>query len=101
MHLKVMALQEDKKNILIFGKNGQIGSNLIKIFATENRFNIYPYSSKEADFSNLNQLSFFLKNLNIKPYFIINAVAYTNVDKAEAEMELADLINHQAVKIIA
>jgi dTDP-4-dehydrorhamnose reductase len=36
----------------------------------------------------------------IRPDFILNCGAYTAVDKAESENELAD-INHKAVKLIA
>jgi dTDP-4-dehydrorhamnose reductase len=88
-------------NIVIFGKNGQVGSNLIRLFAKESNFNINAYSSKDVDFTDLSTLDNFLNNLSKKPDFIINAAAYTNVDKAEEEQELADLINHQAVAIIA
>ena len=102
------------KNILIFGKNGQVASNLIRLFAEENcgennkenNFNVQSYSSLEVDFADLVRLENFLNNLPAKPDFIINAAAYTNVDKAEdekvrGEKDLADLINHQAVAIIA
>ncbi len=94
-----------KPNIIIFGKNGQIGSNLVRIFAEENtkenNFNVRSYSSQEINFTDLSALDNFLNNLSKKPDFIINAAAYTNVDKAEEEQELADLINHQAVAVIA
>ena len=88
-------------NIVIFGKNGQISSNLIKLFQLENGFNVRVYSSNEADFSDLSSLEKFLNQLSPIADFIINAAAYTNVDKAEEEQELADLINHQAVAVIA
>ena len=95
-----MERQEDK-NIIVFGKNGQIGSNLTKLFAKEDDFDVKSYTSKEVDFTDLSTLNNFLNNLSPKPDFIINAAAYTDVDKAEDEQELADLINHQAVAIIA
>src|SRR5690554_7926334 len=51
---------------------------------------------EEMDLSNSEQI---LKVLNDqKPGIIINAGAYTAVDKAETEQELCDLINHKAVK---
>jgi dTDP-4-dehydrorhamnose reductase len=90
-----------KTNIIIFGRNGQVASNLIRLFAKENDFNVKSYSSCEVDFTNLSTLDNFLNNLSPKPDFIINAAAYTNVDKAEEEQELADLINNQAVAVIA
>ncbi len=89
-----------KTKIIIFGKNGQVSSSLIRFFAEENNFEVRAFSSAEVDFANLNALSGFLVNLEI-PDFIINAAAYTAVDKAEEERELADIINHKAVKIIA
>lgn len=35
-----------------------------------------------------------------KPDLILNAAAYTSVDKAEVESELADILNHQAVALL-
>jgi dTDP-4-dehydrorhamnose reductase len=37
----------------------------------------------------------------ISPDILINCAAYTAVDKAESEMELADVLNQQAVAILA
>lgn len=88
-------------NIIIFGKNGQVGSNLVKIFSAEKNFNVTSFSSSDIDFSQPQILENFLNNLKIIPDFIINAAAYTAVDKAEEEKELCDLINHQAPAIIA
>jgi len=41
------------------------------------------------------------KILEISPDLIINATAYTAVDKAEEDQKTANLINHLAVKNIA
>ena len=102
-------MPNNKTNIIVFGKNGQVGSNLIRLFAKENKledhFNVQSYSSSDVNFANPQALENFLNNLSInlssRPDFIINAAAYTNVDKAEEEPELADLINHQSVGVIA
>ena len=77
-------------NILIFGKNGQVASNLIRLFAEENtrgdnkenNFNVHSYSSSEVDFADLSALKNFLNNLSTKPNFIINAAAYTHTSIA-------------------
>jgi len=90
-------------DILIFGKNGQVGSAIIEELQNYYRqyFSFQAYSSLDIDFSNLQALEIFLEKIKIKPKIIINCVAYTNVDKAEEQKELADLINNQALKIIA
>jgi dTDP-4-dehydrorhamnose reductase len=95
-------MQEDKKiKIIIFGKNGQVASNLLRLCLEEKNFEVKAFSSLDIDFSRLEALSDFLNNLKEIPNFIVNAAAYTAVDKAEEERELADKINHKAVEIIA
>ncbi|MDA9230959.1 dTDP-4-dehydrorhamnose reductase [Rickettsiales bacterium] len=89
------------ENIIIFGKNGQVASDLLNIFAQkQDKFTIYNYSSKDIDFSEINILADKLNKLP-KADFIINATAYNYVDKAEDEPDMADKINHQAVGILA
>lgn len=96
-----MEQAELKTNIVIFGKNGQISSKFNELFKLEEGFSVTHYSSKDIDFSDLIKLELFLEKMAVKPSFIINCAAYTNVDKAEDEKELADIINHKAVAIIA
>lgn len=97
-----MEMPGDKKTkIIIFGKNGQVGSNLLKIFAQKPQFAVKSYASSDIDFADLPALENFLNNIKEIPDFIINAAAYTNVDKAEDEKELCDKINHQAVVKLA
>jgi dTDP-4-dehydrorhamnose reductase len=88
------------KSIIIFGKNGQVASDLLKIFSTKTEFNITNFSSEDIDFSDLNSLKEFLITLP-KSDLIINATAYNQVDKAEDEKEMAEAINHKAVSLIA
>jgi dTDP-4-dehydrorhamnose reductase len=89
-------------NILIIGKNGQIGSALIENFKLEKTgFNILIKDSSELDFSNSITLRKNLHNISTSIDLIINCAGYTNVDKAEEEQVLCDQINHQAVKILA
>jgi len=90
------------KNLVIFGKNGQISNALIHEFKNNYvNFNIIIYDSKDIDFTQIEALWNFLNNLNFPIDAIINCVGYTNVDQAEIEQEKCDLINHLAVKKIA
>jgi dTDP-4-dehydrorhamnose reductase len=84
--------------ILITGSNGQLGSEL-KVLSK----NFYGYDFVFTDIDKLNltnaeQTSEFIKNL--KPDWIINCAAYTLVDKAESEPDIAMLVNGTAVKNI-
>ncbi len=83
------------KKILIFGKNGQVASDLISIIK-----NADVISSKDIDFSKTNEFQDFVDKLP-KYDIVINASAYNLVDKAEEEEEEALKINRDAVRIMA
>lgn len=86
-------------NILIFGSTGQVGSNLVDIY--KNKAELILPSRSEVDFNSPETISEFFANLQKKPDMIINACAYTLVDKAEEEIEICDNVNHQSVSAIA
>ncbi|MDC0975668.1 dTDP-4-dehydrorhamnose reductase [Alphaproteobacteria bacterium] len=91
--------------ILVTGKNGQLGLSIYKIVNTNNGDNL---SSNEFIFVGREELDL-SENNSIINYFdnhdkfdiIINCAAYTAVDKAEEEQDLANQINHLAVKQLA
>lgn len=83
--------------ILLFGANGQFGSELIK--NCPEGICLKAPGHSEIDFKNADSLKESIADF--QPDWIINAVAYTAVDKAEEDAELADRINHKAVGIIA
>ena len=83
--------------ILLTGKNGQVGSELNKIFAPFGE--ITATGKSDLDLSDPNQIRSVVNQ--IRPEIIINAAAYTSVDKAESERELAQAINGTAPKIFA
>lgn len=77
--------------ILIFGKNGQLASSLRKTVPREKKETIQFLSSEEANFLEPNKI---LSQLAVyKPKRVIISGAYTAVDKAESEKDLALQIN--------
>jgi dTDP-4-dehydrorhamnose reductase len=83
---------------LVLGANGQLGQELINLLRTKN-IKAIGTDQKEIDFAKPNEIAEKLIKLN--PSHIVNCGAYTQVDKAEEEPELANLINAQAVGVIA
>ncbi|WP_265495198.1 dTDP-4-dehydrorhamnose reductase [Providencia heimbachae] len=87
--------------ILLLGKNGQVGWELQRALSPLGELIALDRHSKDycGDLSKLNELAKTIELL--KPDVIVNAAAYTAVDKAESEPELSRLINGEAVKVIA
>jgi dTDP-4-dehydrorhamnose reductase len=83
---------------LVLGANGQLGQELINLLKIRNIAAIGT-DQREIDFAKPNEIAEKLGKLN--PSHIVNCGAYTQVDKAEEEPELANLINAQAVGVIA
>lgn len=87
------------KNILVTGSNGQLGNELQIIAKELDTVNFFFTDTDTLDISSHDQLdSFFQKN---KIDVCFNCAAYTAVDKAESDIELADLINNIAVEKLA
>ncbi len=84
--------------ILITGAKGQVGTELVTK-ATSMGHNVYAYGSKELNISSLEQVNKTVQQ--VKPDVIINAAAYTAVDKAETESELAYAVNSQGSENLA
>ena len=96
-------------NILVTGANGQLGKCIRdKVKSLKETENTYIYSdvvgSDDADTEYLDivdeeMVKNFVKNSHIN--VIINCAAYTNVDKAENDYEMAEAINAFAPKYLA
>jgi dTDP-4-dehydrorhamnose reductase len=88
-------------NILIFGKDGQLGMAFKAVFTqkTEQQVQIQYVGRAECDLANADSIKALLNQ--VKPELIINAAAYTAVDKAETEIDLAFAINAKAPEIMA
>lgn len=83
--------------ILLFGKTGQLGWELHRTLAPLGR--VFAYGPDELDLANLKSLERILKET--QPDLIVNASAYTAVDRAEQEPDLAMLVNGRAPGVMA
>lgn len=83
--------------VLITGKNGQLGYEL-RATAPEG-VEVFGYDVAELDITD--QKEVLEKVTKLKPDVIINAAAYTAVDKAETDSELAYLVNETGAKYLA
>ena len=83
--------------VLLTGSQGQLGFSIKKL--TPKGIQLFSLNKNQFDLSKINSIK---KNLdNIKPDFIINCGAYTNVDMAEDEKEKVMNINANSVKEIS
>jgi dTDP-4-dehydrorhamnose reductase len=89
-------------NILIFGKDGQLGKafkTVLNARQLEKLHRIQYVGRAECDLASSEAISLFLDEF--KPSLIINTAAYTAVDKAETEVDLAYAINAKAPELMA
>ena len=82
--------------ILVFGSSGQLAQSLRDTKLDKEPFFV---DHRTCDLADSGQVDAILEEK--KPELIINAAAYTAVDKAEAEPELAHLINEASVRRMA
>jgi dTDP-4-dehydrorhamnose reductase len=86
-------------NILITGSNGQLGSELRKSGELFHQAKLTFTDVAELDITDKKALAEFCSGKNYK--YIINCAAYTAVDKAENEPDIARKINVEAVRNLA
>jgi len=86
--------------ILLFGKNGQVGWELQRSLAPLGELLALDVDSREycGDFTRLDDIAKTVRA--IAPDVIVNAAAYTAVDKAESEPDLAHAINAVAPGVL-
>ena len=88
--------------ILLLGKNGQVGWELQRALAPLGELTALDRQGDDGlcgDLTNLNGLAATVRA--VQPQVIVNAAAYTAVDKAEGEPELAQRINAEAPAALA
>jgi len=83
--------------IMLTGKNGQVGWELQRTLAPLGE--VVALDRRQLDLSDSKQIRELVRE--IKPNLIVNAAAYTAVDKAESEPEIAMAINGVAPGILA
>jgi dTDP-4-dehydrorhamnose reductase len=83
--------------ILLTGKDGQVGFALHKKLASIGE--VIATDRNELNLENSDAIRVCIEK--IKPDMIINAAAYTDVDKAESDIELAHKVNAEAPKVLA
>ena len=87
------------KKYLIIGSNGQVGRALKMQICEQSLSNVIFWSREDCDLQNEDQLTQMIDA--VKPQVIINASAYTKVDQAEKESDLAFNINEKSVAVMA
>ncbi|MGQ8870462.1 dTDP-4-dehydrorhamnose reductase [Myroides sp. TSA_177.3] len=84
--------------ILVTGSTGQLGSEIKNL---EKFYPHYKFVFMDRTLMPLDDINKVWEVLESEqPDYIINAGAYTAVDKAESEEELADMVNHQCVRVL-
>lgn len=93
---KLIKMIDSKSRYLILGKNGMLGMDLQTVFRDRD---FVALGHDDLDITNTEALK--TEIMNSRPDVIINAVAYKDVNKAEQEEDLANLINGKAVGELA
>ncbi|MGC1308266.1 MAG: dTDP-4-dehydrorhamnose reductase [Phormidesmis sp.] len=87
-------------SILLVGARGQVGQELLKTLGALNGWGpVMAVGRQELDLTDLRAIATQVNQ--IQPRLIVNAAAYTAVDKAENEPELAHRINAEAPEALA
>lgn len=85
--------------ILVTGRNGQLGSELAVLASEYPQYEFVFFSRDEFPVQDAARAQALM--VEHAPAFVVNCAAYTAVDKAESEKELADEINGHAVGTLA
>lgn len=87
------------KKVLVTGSSGQLGQCIKHLSARYQECEFTFATSEDLDLSLFGVVSAFLRTHNFD--YCVNCAAYTQVEQAEKEQELAYLINAEAVKNLA
>ena len=82
-------------NILVTGSNGQLGSEIKDLVTNYKDFNFFFRDLPELNICDAEALTSFIVDKNINA--VINCAAYTAVDKAEKDVDIAEKVNSEGV----
>lgn len=85
-------------NVLVTGANGQLG-NEMRLMAQNSSYHYIFTDVEELDITDFNAILQTVKEKEIQ--IIVNCAAYTNVDKAENDFDIANALNNIAVGRLA
>lgn len=88
-----------KPKILVTGGNGQLGREIQELAPAYSRFEFVFLSREDMPINNFELVRVFFNS--VKPVYCINCAAYTAVDKAESERDLAFQVNGESVGVLA
>jgi dTDP-4-dehydrorhamnose reductase len=95
----MLIIMSETKSILVTGAHGQLGRSVELISSQYPHYQFSFVSRDELDLSDAENMTDYFQHNHFD--FIINCAAYTAVDQAEQEPELANNINHMAVQKLA
>ncbi|MGE7882224.1 dTDP-4-dehydrorhamnose reductase [Bacillus sp. NPDC094077] len=87
-----------KERIIVTGANGQLGKQMVEELSPD-LYEVYPFDKNGLDITNMSQVMYILKQIH--PHVIIHCAAYTKVDAAEEEEDLAYLVNAIGTRNVA
>lgn len=88
-----------KQKILVTGSNGQLGKELKKIALSFPQFDFIFLSREDLPIHHFEMVRLYFQTYH--PQCLINCAAYTAVDRAEQEKDLAFQVNGEAVGVLA
>ena len=88
-----------KSKILVIGANGQLGKELREFSYLHTGLEFVFLTKEDLPIHQFELVRNYFKT--VKPAYCVNCAAYTAVDKAESEKDLAFLINGEAVGVLA
>lgn len=81
--------------VLVTGAKGMLGTELMLMIAAKTDWDAVGADIDEFDITSVDSTAALVRD--VAPDLIVNCVAYTNVDKAEAERDLAFAVNAEGV----